>query len=281
MSIIQSERDVCPEWTDNIADGYGGAVGSFASKVKKGIQGGDGNHTVINGTSYVVRNQASRSLLPTITLEVTDEFGQGPAVVVDNITIQATMMSPDNFFTGSVAIFLEGGVGNFSNIIGFQQPGRYTLNITFSEESIEAFIIIVEIRDCTIGETTAANGSFCQSCSPGTYNFLLEPASTCLPCHKDSICNTHFIRPRKGHWHQFPCSNQIQRCMTNRACDFDDRDEKLAELTTEMLNCTFDQQFITEYTQAQCRKVSLLLSLACLDICSLFEGSHWATVWFM
>lgn len=263
MNAIRSSDDVCPEWRGNSADEYGQAVGTYAAKVKKVIYQQDRDAVVLYDGYYFVANHASGSALPTVYLEVVDWLGQGPAIGVLSDNISATMSSPEDFFDGSVTVLLEDGHGNISGVTGFQPPGHYNVVVSFSEESLKPLVIEVQIRGCRIGEAAAASGSICEPCNGETYNFFPEDGMNCQPCHKDGNCVETFIRPNKGHWHQSPCSDHIQRCLTNKECDFEGRDEKLAEMMKSYENCNFDERFITSYNEAQCAVVGIYTLLFC------------------
>ena len=277
--IIRSEEDVCDNWKQNTARAYGQTVGSPAVQMRKVIQSESGSEMVVAENHYVVQNYASGTPLPTIILQSFDDLGQISAAGLASSTVRATMSSPDGFFRGSMTISLEGGRGSFTDIVGFQPPGNYALHISFSEEYLEDFVVQVEVRNCRIGEVVAANGSFCQPCNSGSYNFSPEEESTCLQCPEDAVCDSSFIRPKKGFWHQFPCSNQLQRCLTDRACDFAERDQNLTSITMEASGCAFDGKFITEYSSAQCSKaIPTLLALVADTSCL---GTQRASLWVM
>lgn len=65
------------------------------------------------------------------------------------------------------------------------------------------------------------------------------------------------MTPEKGHWHSFPCSDDIERCLTDRACDFEDRDIRLAEFVERTMKCTFTENEIEEYGGLMCRTVRI------------------------
>lgn len=216
-----------------------------------------GEETEVIGNHYVVQDHESGTALPTVALEIVDELRNGPAVGLNNDTVTATMTSTgSDLFAGSVNLPLYGGTGEFSSIAGQQRSGNYGVTITFSEESLETVTIIVEIKPCSIGEASAANGTICEPCNGLTYNFLPEGNDGCQPCPEDGRCDNAVIRPKEGYWHPFPCSIRIQKCLTKWACEFDGREHLLHELGTKLSSCNMSEQVEADYKHNQCRQVT-------------------------
>ena len=256
MGSLKSNADLCKEWKGNRAKTYGPAAASYIRTVKKTIHyDHDNTSVVVEGNTHVIANQRSGSHLPTILLQATDELEQGPAIGASNETIEAIMSSPDNFFVGSIRVSLAFGEAVISGIAEFAPPGTYQILIAFNDESMEALALEVHIRECLINEAWTVEGPTCRECSAATYNFLPDDEMGCRPCPDKAICESRVIQPKKGYWHQTPCSEHIQRCTKFKACDFADRENLLMEIGDATETCDFEEDQLTEYTHAQCRKV--------------------------
>ena len=257
LDVLNSLDHVCSEWKGNEAGVYGNTLASYARRVKKVIRYEDRDfEEEVEGNRYVVRNHVSGTQIPSLYIEVVDALGQGPASGAGNDTVVATMASPDRLFSGAIGVRLDEGSGNFSGVAGYREAGFYDVRVDFSERSIPSFTIVVEIRGCSIGEAATANGTFCQPCNGNTYNFFPDRADPgCKSCPDNADCDTVFILPDPGYWHQTPCSVHIQECLTKRACDERQRAENLRQLADAVEECQFSEPFIQSYADAQCRKV--------------------------
>ena len=257
LIVLNSRGSVCESWRRNRAGDYGDNLASYGREVKKVIRFEDsGEEQEMDGNIYFLLNHLSGSQLPNLFLTVVDEAGQGPAFGAGNETVVATMWSPDGLFTGSVHVRLENGVGNFSGISGYREPGFYDVRVDFSSGSIPSFTILVEVRRCAIGEVSASNGAVCQRCKGNAFNFYPDRQDLgCQPCPEEANCDSHVIRPRTGYWHSSPCSQHMQACLTERSCDEAGRDERLEEVGSSVQNCNFSTQFVESYTKSECNKV--------------------------
>lgn len=256
MNVIQSTEDICKEWKGNGAEGYRDNIATYATHVYAELETNDRTESVrTSGRPTVIENYVSGSILPTIILEVIDDLGQGPAIGVTNDTVQSTLSSPDGLFSGFLTIPLTEGIGRFVGISGFSSNGTRHLLIEFSEESLKPINISVEVRSCFVGESLALDSSVCVQCNAATYNFHPETANGCLPCPENGNYISSVIVPEKGHWHSFPCSEHIQRCLTDAACDFSDREEKLSDFE-DVTSCDFRESAIAEYGDLLCKRVS-------------------------
>ena len=256
MKRLESTDDICPSWKNNTAERYGPNVASSVSNVQKEIADEEtGVLSLVNGSNYTVHKQISGEPIPLIVLTPVDDLVQGPAVGENNEHIEAVMSSPDGFFVGSVRKPLGVEGANFS-ATGFVQPGNYNVLIDFEGADLESFEITVEVKTCDIGEVPSGNGTFCESCNVASYNFSPEKDPECHPCPENGDCSSQVILPNRGYWHRTPCSEHIQRCFTAEACDSGNREDALSELTQDVLTCQFDEEYLQNYTEAQCREVS-------------------------
>ena len=256
MDVLNRFNSVCPDWIDNEAGVYGDVIGSYANRLRKWLQDGQSNSTVeIIGNRYRVEDHQSGFLIPIVFLQMVDALDQGPVTGIDNKPINAVMKSPNGLFTGELKLELEGGAGNFSGVAGYVRPGDYDVDISFNQRNLPQLILTIEIRKCTIGESIAANGTYCQPCGGDTYNFFPEEGG-CVACPENAKCDSVAIRPRPGYWHPIPCATRIQECLIERACDSGDRDQRLKEVESGMKDCNFTSAFVKDYQAALCRKVS-------------------------
>ena len=263
LPVLNSKEAVCRDWKGNTASDYGDDLASYGRQVRKVIRfEQSGDEQKVEGNIYVLQNHLSGSQLPSLFLTLIDEAGQGPAFGAGNETVVATMWSPDGLFTGLVRVRLVNGVGNFSGIAGYREPGFYDVRVDFSSPSIPSFTILVEVRRCSIGEAAAVSGTVCQRCSGDSFNFFPDrEGATCEACPENAKCDEPAIRPRNGHWHSTPCSRHIQECLTRRACDDEGRDERLKEVASTVQSCNLTAEFIENYRAAECKKVRFFLAL--------------------
>ena len=255
MDVLTSLDDICSPWTGNKANRYGPDVATYATEVKGNVNRGEKTDAVsVEGHHFTVQNHTSGTPLPTISLTAVDLLGQGPAVGKGNKDIVATMSSPDAFFAGSTSMLLNADDVNVS-ATGFVSPGTYKVVVVFGDEDLENLEIEVEVKKCSVGEVPSGNGTFCEACSASTFSFRPEDDLHCHPCPDNANCESRTIQPHKGYWHRTPCSEHIQRCLTSEACDFKHRDRDLNEATVDVETCDFDEDYIRDYTDAQCREV--------------------------
>ena len=257
LDAIRSVEDICQSWKGNQAGVYADDVGSSGAGVRTTVVP-DGLHEAVeevSGNRYVVEGYSSGEPLPVIQLEVVDGLGQGPAISASGQVIEAVMTFPVGFFSGSVNIKMNDGVGNVSGVVGFGRKGVYECMIDFSEELIESLAVEVHVRECRLGEVAAADGTFCEPCTSDTYNLMPGNGTGCRPCPENGDCTTHVILPAKGYWHKTPCSEHIQECLSSEACSSEKREDKLTAATRNISSCEFDEEFKQNYTEAQCREV--------------------------
>ena len=256
MKRLASIDDICTFWEDNTADRYGPAVASFVSDIQKKIANAETKDLeLIKGSHYTIHNHRSGKPIPLIVFTLVDELGQGPAVGQNNEDIKAVMSSPEEFFLGNIVKPLVVESANLS-AVGFVQPGMYKILTEFEGSNLESFEITVEVKPCEMGEVPSGDGKFCEPCNVASYNFSPEDDSECHPCPENGDCSSQVILPNRGYWHQTPCSEHIQRCVTKEACDRHNREDALAELTQDVLTCQFDDQYLQNYTEVQCREAS-------------------------
>ena len=258
LYVLESTRDICPEWDGNDADLYGPVIASYARSVK-GFTDSTGqadSEEPVKNNQLVSKNYRSGDSLPVLLIDVLDGYGQSPALGEGDAFVQATMYSPNGIFSGEVNMQVNDKRMGFPPISGFQRPGQYEIQIHFSEPGLETLVVEVEVRDCKLGEFIQENGKLCVLCSGSQYNFDPD-ASMCQPCPENGNCTTDVIHPNRGYWHRTPCSRHVQRCLSREACDFTDREDELNAVTSEMETCTLDETLDRDYARAQCHNVGL------------------------
>ena len=248
-------KTICPWWIGNTAETYGHVVASFASQVQVNVTV---NERGITGSEedgpYIYRSGSPLS----ISLEIRDGFDQGPAVGRNGRVVSSTISSPNSLFSGNQTILL-GSPSTELNVTRFAKPGNYTVLVNFDEDILKEEEINVTVQNCTIGEASLRDGTFCEPCSSTSYNFNTS-ATECEPCPANGNCEKKAIVPKQGYWNSSPCSEHIQRCLTEEACDSGNRQDELAERTRDLQTCQFDNQYLQDYTEAQCREVSIVLN---------------------
>ena len=243
-----SETD-CKVWQRNKAGQYGPDIASFAHRTTASI------NVSTNDTEGDNRIENYESGDPmTIYLRVEDDRGQHPAIGKNDRYVIATISSEDQLFKGSQEFLVSDPVAEIS-ITGFAKPGNYTLRIDFEEEGLESHKFEVQVKECDIGHVRHENGDLCVSCSSSTFSFLPETDKTCHPCPEDGNCTFIYILPNEGYWNHMPCSEHIQRCLTSRACDHPERQERLDNVANSLTDCVFNETQIEAYNEAQCREV--------------------------
>ena len=258
------DEPLCPAWRRNAAVIYGQTVGTSAKMAKITVEYEGETTEVLSGEVFVVRDYVGGNTLPKLTIELLDELKQGPAVF-GNANIHATLSTSEGFQVGDVTPSVNGQIADLPRMIGFGLPGTYNMTIKFVDRfgqegfsfigAIDPFTMTVHVRNCTIGEVPVGKTKICNNCSTSAYNFDPE-AEECQPCPEHGDCTTRVIIPNAGYWHASPCSVNIARCLTSYACNFDNRLERLANLTRNMKNCTIDATTIEEYQQEQCAQAS-------------------------
>ena len=257
LDALESAEDICPEWSTNEAGLYGPNIASSARSARGFIRNNDAAKTEkpVKNNELVSKNHRSGDSLPTLLVEVLDGYGQSPALGEGDTFVQATMHSPNDLFSGEINMPVNEMRKGFPPITGFQRPGRYEIQINFSESGLESLTVEVQVRDCKLGEFSQENGTLCVPCSGSQCNFDPD-ATTCQPCPENANCTTEVIHPNAGYWHRTPCSRHVQQCVSREACDFSGREEDLDDATREMETCELDASLDRDYSQAQCKEVS-------------------------
>ena len=256
LQTLDDLQTSCPEWYDNSAEVFGSFAASYARDVRPSVQHSRSNtFEPWNGTFLYVDDHRSGAALPSVRLTVVDGFGQGPVMGVNDTVVTAVMSADDDFFVGSIRVELSEGEATIGGVTGFHRHGQHNIHIDFSEETIPVLTMVVTVRNCSFGESSEAEGTFCSICSESQFSF--DPRGKCRRCPEHGDCTSKTaIHPRPGYWHNCPCSQTLEECPIKEACDFEERKAQLAALTHGLDTCTPDVTFLAQYRAAQCRDAS-------------------------
>lgn len=256
MDNIKS-TGICENWKGNKARRYGDNIATYASRVIAEIVRDDSSTEPVQtyGNFIVIEGYESGQLLPDIQLQIVDDIGQGLAIGVMRTVVRARLSSPDNFLSGVVTIRPIKGRETFTGIFGIGSNKTYDLIINFSEMTLAPLRILVKVRACHIGESLSPDGLRCFLCNSASYNFRANRSKACLPCPENTDCSSSVNIPEKGYWHSFPCSEHIQRCLTNKACSHEYRQRALTDLVVDVKTCDFNIVKIANYRSLLCAQV--------------------------
>lgn len=260
MKPLQSKDPPCEEWSKNKAaiSGWFSASTPRSKKIFE-VTNDDGERE-IDPETYSVSRHRSGTPLRALVIQLEDVWKQSPAFETgENSIPSATMQSKDKLFDGKVTIDFAEGKANFSDIIGFGKPSVYTVNIDLFPPMLGSISYNVTISLCGLGEQSSDDGKICYNCTYQQYS--LSPEQNCTSCPRNGNCSTHIIHPLKGYFHRTPCSTEIKPCLSSHACAFEKRQKNLEAATNSIKNCTFDDDFVQKYNDAQCNTVKRLFPL--------------------
>ena len=181
--------------------------------------------------------------------EPEEAYDQPVNVILSSKTKKGTT-SP--FLRNRVYEDISFGDGNISVGNPYVKPGHYQLILVVEGFKRRRVTLEVEVRDCTINEESDRDDTFCRPCDSNQYNFhSADSAWSCTLCPENANCTTPFIFPQRGYWNAFPCSNQIERCIYEEACNFT-RPDMVEELTRPETPCLFSDEVIEQYQSSQC-----------------------------
>lgn len=133
---------------------------------------------------------------------------------------------------------MENGKAVFNDLSVIGNPGSYSINFTdvrkCGQSGRHANVKVdVVLRDCVAGEIKQDSRLFgCIECTSGLYTFNPEN-TTCDPCPGRANCSAailesgdvlrHPLVPKDGYWHSTPYSIQLQKCLGEDACTYENR----------------------------------------------------------
>ena len=225
MSDLQqlSEDKQCASWIGNRVEegGYGDLKANHAvsalSAFRNPNKGSPTKQTVITRMDPVPE-------LPPIDVTLSDAFGQSPAeprTSHPDLVLKIRTEGVENGIeiSGHLTESFSRGTAVLYPVIIRGKPGTYTLHLELSDTEIKSNSMRVEILPCPIGWRSVSDGTDCEKCEQGTYNFD-EDSETCHICPDDSMCHSWGIEPNKKHWVPFPChKGGSKKCLTESVCD--------------------------------------------------------------
>ena len=259
LGHLESVEDICPSWKTNTGAFYGHDVGTYATTAQITIDNAENVNTsvcVSGGEDCVIERYRSGTDLPPARVKLLDGLGQGPAR--SHRQIVANMSSLDNQFLGrSVVLSMENGDCVFRSITSFALPGEYKLTVGFGEGVIKKIDVTVRVRRCIIGEMNST-ARICVDCGIATYNFY-PSGNVCHLCPENGDCSSRSITPDDGYWQKTPCSEHLRKCLPTSACESDSRSGNLTAMVRDVSSCDFEEEWIEDYTRAQCAEVDRVL----------------------
>ena len=189
-----------------------------------------------------------------MAVEVIDEFEQGPVFGVKDDP-QLIISSANGFMNGTLHVPVTDGSASIDGIAVLQMPAYYEVLLRFSDSDDFDRILNVHVRPCSLGEMTTMDGTYCQPCTATQCNF--NPEQPCQSCPEHGDCSQgNVLHPVDGYWHSHPCSESIHQCLTEEACTYADRKQRLAEVTDDVMSCECaNQDLIDDYSAALCKEV--------------------------
>lgn len=211
----------------------------------------------INNNNRVIKlkNIKSGSELPMMQFYMIDDYGHFPAQLAEDM-LHISLHSKDNLFVGEIMMQMKKEMMNRKGIMVYGSPGEKELSINFNIGHFKNIKLIIELRNCTIGEEVLGSGTLCNPCESLSYNFNPIMDDRCKPCPKYGKCDGIGIYPNKGYWHLHPCSDVIHKCITEKACFYLNRQNKLFQYNQNINSCNFTKDEIFTYQNILCQKVS-------------------------
>eukprot|EP00210_Caulerpa_lentillifera_P006633 g6336.t1 len=255
LSVIHPET-LCPTWNGNqtLGESTSGIIGTIGVSLLLSMDPNDEAKLVGDSESgFVLINQRKRTQLPTINVTVLDANGNGPAQTMESIfDVEVTFLC-DALRGRITRATITRGVGNLVNVVGTGSSGNCTLQINPETRAIAPFNLTLQLLECRLGEENTVQGELCQECDAVSYNFNPINAS-CTPCPEDASCLHHYIVPKEGYWHKSPCHHKVMRCLNDEACQYQERQQKLADFTQEYTDCNMDNAIQATYGGVLCHK---------------------------
>lgn len=141
--------------------------------------------------------------------------------------------------SGQTLLVTSAGIGNFTDLKVRGTPRSYNVSFraSVSERPLSELVLQVGLRECELGEVTTLDNDKCIACAAETFSF--SPANTtCDACPEHADCSGDMlgrgIVPEDGYWHSSPFSPQVQICLWQAACSYDNRTARLAAYQLEV-----------------------------------------------
>ncbi|GMH38875.1 hypothetical protein BSKO_06773 [Bryopsis sp. KO-2023] len=222
----------CDEWCWSMASEVNEAVekcgfkeGGFQTRGKQSAPVGTLLEEVLISPSEV-NGHASGKELPPIAITALDSFGQ---IALDNGNLIARIATLGGELFGnpvtSDGVLMSGNI-TVTGVTMRALPGNYNLSFELTSEdgSREVNVtMLVEIRECVIGEVSREDGLRCERCADDFFSFDVTDEN-CRPCPDQTAkCSGGALAPLDGFWHSDPRSSQLHACLTEEACKYPNR----------------------------------------------------------
>lgn len=184
-----------------------------------------------------------------------DDFGQGPAFGL-NPNLFFEMSSPDELFVGKLTNYYVELILKTQSFPVYGTFGQYMIRINSSYPEFKEILLLVDIRECEIGEEFMKDNNYCNPCDAVSYNFKPN-ISTCNACPEFAICSSVFPRPMNNYWHAGPCSTTFYECIVSEACKRNEREHGLYNFTEDY--DIFNSTNLDEYQNLQCAEVKKII----------------------
>ncbi|GMH38879.1 hypothetical protein BSKO_06777 [Bryopsis sp. KO-2023] len=173
-----------------------------------------------------VNEHASGKELPPVTVRALDSFGQ---IALDNGNLKTRVGTLGGELFGnpvtSDGVLMSGNI-TVTGIIMRALPGNYKLSFELTSEDGNREVnvtMLVEIRECVIGEVSREDGLRCERCADDFFSFDVTDEN-CGQCPEETAkCSGGALAPLDGFWHSGPRSSQLHACLTEEACTYPNR----------------------------------------------------------
>jgi len=263
LDMIGKSFSLCKAWRHNrLASGaYDQVIGTFGQTINITTNSTDGSKILGDSKfGFALYNVASGKDLPMIKVTTIDAFGNeyAPTLHYDALVLS----NNDGFLKRSIGLSFENGTCIVTNIIGFVEPRKYSLQLKprYDDDILEATNLTIVVRNCTINEVSTWVEKLCLACSEASYNFDLSREEVCMPCPENANCLTRYIKPNDGYWHKSPCHSKVKKCIVEKACKYQNRTKRISNFSQDCTKCQFNGTNLKEYGEIQCHNVSILAS---------------------
>lgn len=252
-------KDLCSPWQGNSLspNAPGDVIGTFGHHIVLTTVSNDGPQIVGDYRSgFMLPNVKSAKQFPIIVVKTLDAFNNTPAPTLFEKGA-LLLSSVDGFLKDPTTLSFKNMSCMISSINARVPKGNYTIRVTpMDEDVLEPTTLTISINDCGINEELTRDERSCQECCNGSYNFELSKIEGCTPCPKHATCDGIFVVSESGYWHKSPCHDKVTKCIVEKACNYPNRTEAIANFTQHYTDCDFNDTNLEEYGKIQCRKVS-------------------------
>ena len=256
-----TEDGFCENWDDNIVTDKDPETEEFSSLFHS-VRFVAVNHsdmtekTAENDDSDLLNLGPLRSgsRIPAIHMKQLDVFGNElqPSL---NLKIDANLVFHGGYFEGNrsdIKAHMVDNVVSFPPVMIYAPPGEYTLSVSYNTGSFsKTKHLKLTIDECAPDEVFVKESSTCAKCDSAHY----KSGGECVLCPAGSECHGLFLAPTVGKWHKTPCQSRSRDCLTEDACKYTGRGEKLKEFLDGLSSCEVETNAVDTYDTLQCDEV--------------------------